>query len=753
MSRLPPRLLRILFTISWLAWCAPAVRADPPYKSTVAGNREDPEELAEERATTVVTRAEMDKRLPRSAPDALRYEPGVFVQQTAHGQGSAFIRGLTGQQTLMMFDGIRLNNSTYRQGPNQYFFTLDARTIRSIEVERGGGSTRWGSDALGGVIDAHPIDPSLGTDPLTVDPRAFARMTTADNEYGGRAQLELRGGREGGFRWGLLGGVGARSAGLINGPPVLNPDPATSAGLLPWVPRYQGYDPTKSIQDQLPNLRVQLGTGFQEITGDGRLVLQFTPDHRVTLAAYAYREFNSPRTDQCPPPQAQASQCTTYEEQFRTLVYGAWNAHLGRAADQLRVTFSWQQQHEKRRLDLTTANAVFRGIDDVDTFGFTARAETDELRPAGWLGLSAAYGLDTYFDSVHSRLSVYYTDLPQLGERPQTRGQYLDGGNYLYGGAFGDLKADLGSRFTLRGGARLSWIAASAPGDPQSGSAEVHRAWVPVVGHAGVEFKPWRPLRLFVNYDNSYRAPNLDDMTSRQQTGPGFQFENPALEPEHANTFELGARLRTPWVWADAWLFESLIDNAIIKVSKLGSECPPMTDQCNSSWSRFQLQNSPTPSELRGAEGAVKVFIPYHFSVRATISYVWSEGPRVGMLAKGVFGVVLGERVPLSRTPPLNGTVELAWAHPGGFTAGASLQWADAQTHLSIADYSDGRIPKYGTPGYAVVHLRAAYRLRRNFLVSAVLENLFDSPYRFHGSSVNGAGRGLMVQLEASPFI
>jgi outer membrane receptor protein involved in Fe transport len=276
--------------------------------------------------------------------------------------------------------------------------------------------------------------------------------------------------------------------------------------------------------------------------------------------------------------------------------------------------------------------------------------------------------------------------------------------------------------------------------------------WTPLVGHAGVELQAARPLRLFVNYDNSFRAPNLDDMTSRQQTGPGFQFENAALEPEETHTFEVGGRVRLPWLLADAWLFETLLEHGIIKVSKELDDCPQETPQCQGSWARFQLQNAPTLSELRGAEGAARFTLPAHVTVRATISYVWSEGPRVGTVAKGVYGVVLGERVPLSKTPPLNGTVEVSWTHASGFAAGAALQWAAEQDRLAIADYSDGRIPKYGTPGFAVVHLRASYRMGRQLLLAAVVENLFDAPYRFHGSSVNGAGRGLMVQLEAAPF-
>ncbi|MCA9714410.1 MAG: Plug domain-containing protein, partial [Myxococcales bacterium] len=67
-----------------------------------------------DRASSVVTRAELDERQPRSTPDALRGEPGVYIQQTAHSQASPYLRGLTGQQTVMFFDGVRLNNSTFR---------------------------------------------------------------------------------------------------------------------------------------------------------------------------------------------------------------------------------------------------------------------------------------------------------------------------------------------------------------------------------------------------------------------------------------------------------------------------------------------------------------------------------------------------------------------------------------------------------------------------------------------------------------
>ncbi|MFZ9214818.1 MAG: TonB-dependent receptor plug domain-containing protein, partial [Sediminibacterium sp.] len=88
----------------------------------------------------------------RTTPEALQGVAGVFLQKTNHGGGSAFIRGLTGNQTLLVIDGIRLNNATYRYGPNQYLNTIDMFTLEKLEVFKGIGAIEYGSDAMGGVI-------------------------------------------------------------------------------------------------------------------------------------------------------------------------------------------------------------------------------------------------------------------------------------------------------------------------------------------------------------------------------------------------------------------------------------------------------------------------------------------------------------------------------------------------------------------------------------------------------------------------
>lgn len=681
------------------------------------------------RASSSVRRSDLERRLPRSAPDALRYEPGVFVQQTGHGQGSAFIRGLTGQQTLLLFDGIRINNSTYRQGPNQYFFTLDSNTINSIEILRGGGSTLFGSDALGGVLLTHPLEPVLQGQGAWIRPSLRLRGASADSERGGRVQIEAGWGEQLGF----VGGIGGRRVSLLESS---GPVRSLVDGGIPDVPRFA------------PDGRTQLGTGFDEVTADGRARWRLAPGHTLTLAGYVYRQYDSPRTDQCAPPYAPYDECLKYEQQFRTLTYASWDAiALGSLAQEVRVTLSWQRQHERRRHDRPASSVYSLGIDDVDSWGLSARAHTRPQALPGGHPFMLGYGMETYLDLLNSESTTGFTDVDLLVRR--SRGQYLDGSRYLQGGAFLDGELQLPYQVVIRAGARISWVLATAPGDRESGSAAVDRAWWPVVGHVGAEWAPLNGLTLLANVDRSFRAPNLDDLTSRQQTGPGFQFENPDLLAEKANTLELGARVRTSWVTLQFWAFTLLMQDAVGKRPQDTTNCPPDTPQCESSWSRLQLVNAQELSELRGLEASIRLRPLPSLVATATAAWTWGEGPNLGEPPSDP-SLPFEYRVPLSRVPPLNGTVEISWMHPSGFGAGCALRWAKAQTRLAIADRADARIPLGGTPGFAVFDARISYRSGRILTAALVAENLLDTPYRYHGSSVNGPGQGIVFSVEGS---
>lgn len=711
---------------------------DQGYQTTVraAGPGDD----TRGRAASRVGRREIEERIPRSTPDALVYEPGVFVQQTAAGQASAFVRGRTGQQTVLLFDGIRLNNALWRQGPNQYFFTLDAATVRAIEVVRGSASVRHGSDAIGGAIEALPIEAPLWTDlhDLRAWPRNTLRVSSQDEQLAERFQLEAQW-----DRFGLIGGAGWRTVGLLEGGgAVLGAD-----GRLPWVPRFaeDGCSPNQAVEDP-DRCRTQLGTGFDELTFDARVAYDLGRERRVVAALYGYRQYDAPRTDQCPPAEGRWDECLTYEEQFRTLAYVAFRGPLAEGvAEDARLTLSYQRQHERRRLDRPASFSSLGGIDNVDTFGFAGSTRTAPLDLGGGLRWTLRYGGEVYHDRVGSTAWTAFSDTEQVVFA--SRGQYLEGSSYTTGGVYLEPELDLGGGVTISAGGRFGGTRATAPADETTGSTAVDRSWITPVGRLGVAWAPLPHLTWRANVDHAFRAPNLDDLTSRQQTGPGFQFENPDLGPEQALTVETGLEWRGEWLRADVWGYWAPVWGAMARAPRSAADCPPGATSCAGARARYQLVNLPGRADLFGVELSALAEFPLGFSLRATLAWAWGEGPNPAPEPADP-DVPYEARVPLSRVPPLNGTVEARWRAEWGLYAGAALRWAAAQDRLALQDLSDPRIPYGGTPGYAVLDLSAGWRWRRNLLVGLVLENVTDAAWRAHGSSVNGPGFGVSLRLE-----
>ncbi len=707
--------------------------ARPPAETNAPARLEadlDPEDVTARggivgQATSTVTARDMQERLARSTPEALRYEPGVFIQQSAHGQASAYVRGRTGQQTVLLFDGIRLNNASWRQGPNQYLFTVDPRTIGAIEVFRGGASTRFGSDAIGGAIAMTPLEPQeREAGERGAHPRAFGRYGSADDEWSLRVQNDFTLGSNGS----ALVGFSTRRVGLLrSGGPVFG-----DGGAPVLVPAFAD------------DGRTQLGTGFGEVTADGRAVFRFGEDARIVAAAYVHRLFDVPRTDQCPAPYAPRSECLRVDEQFRTLAYVAYEDRLGALANRTRAVFSYQRQHERRTLRRPASAIENTGRDAVDTLGASWEATSEAFRLAPRAALTLKHGAEGYFDTLASRSWLAFTDIDVV--RELSRGQYVEGSRYLQSGAFAEATLTRGD-VALIAGARLGFVAASAPRDASSGTERVDASWWPTAAHATLRWRPAPEWTLLANVDRSFRAPNLDDLTARQQSGPGFLFENANLRPETTLGAEIGVRFEEGPHRAELWAFRSRTRDAIARSYRELGDCPPSTPACTASWSRYQLVNLLGDSTLDGLEASVQAAPWSWLRVRANVSFAYGDGPNP-QPAPVLGGSDYAATVPLSRVPPLNGTIELRMAPTRASYASAGLRWATAQTRLAPTDYSDARIPLGGTPGFVVADVRAGVRIDRSAAVFGAIENVGDVAYRTHGSSINGAGRSLVIGFE-----
>jgi vitamin B12 transporter len=106
-------------------------------------------------SVTVVTREELDRQQPTSVVDVLRHVPGLHIDQKGGrgGVSSVYMRGADPNYTLVLIDGIAVNDPTDSRGGAYDFSALDPADIERIEIARGPLSAIYGGNAVAGVIN------------------------------------------------------------------------------------------------------------------------------------------------------------------------------------------------------------------------------------------------------------------------------------------------------------------------------------------------------------------------------------------------------------------------------------------------------------------------------------------------------------------------------------------------------------------------------------------------------------------------
>ena len=106
-------------------------------------------------SSTVITAQDIEKTGKRTVLEVLRNVPGVSVVQSGAfgGTSSVYIRGAKQGHTLVLIDGIEVNDPMQMYGGFFDFAHLTTNNIERIEIVRGPQSTLYGSDAIGGVIN------------------------------------------------------------------------------------------------------------------------------------------------------------------------------------------------------------------------------------------------------------------------------------------------------------------------------------------------------------------------------------------------------------------------------------------------------------------------------------------------------------------------------------------------------------------------------------------------------------------------
>ncbi len=455
----------------------------------------------------------------RTVPEALLGTTGVFVQKTTHGGGSPFLRGLTGNQTLMLIDGIRLNNSTYRYGPNQYLNTVDPFIINQIEIFRGGGSVAYGSDALGGTIQVLTAEPKF-SEKTILNGQIITKYATGNMEKTLRTETELST-----AKFAFKAGASINNFGNLIGGAVTG--------------------------EQSPS-------GYKQFAFDFKAIISLKKDWNLVLSHHSLVQKHVPLYYRY---QLENFAINEFDPQERQLSYFKVSGKTKHKwLKETTITASWQTTNESRISGKKNSMALRTETDQVRTAGFIFNVLSDIKK--NW---TTNWGLEIYDDLVKSK-RIDQLDIGTLAV--QSRGLYPNESKYLSYAlyAINSLKIN-NLQFTL--GGRFNGFKLQIK-DEILGKIDVNPN--AVVGNASIAYTIANNSNLYVSYNSGFRAPNIDDMGTLGIVD--FRYELPAynLKPEISYNFETGYKFRSQKFLMGFALFQLNLRNLISRVKVAGQK-------------------------------------------------------------------------------------------------------------------------------------------------------------------------------------
>jgi outer membrane cobalamin receptor len=501
------------------------------------------------------------QRQARTSPEILLNE-GIWTQKTNHGGGSLFMRGLTGNQILLLIDGIRLNNSTYRYGPNQYLNTIDAFSIGSLELMQGGGSVLYGSDALGGTLQmlTRPLDFS---DTKKVNVTWIGRIATQNIEKSTHADFQLSQ-----KKWAISSGLTYRNFGdLVGG------------------------DTTG----------IQTPSGYKELAYDIKAKFSICKNITLTALHQLVRQedvavFHKVRLENFSLNQMQPQQ--------RHLSYLKLDYALrSKLINRLEANVSIQNTLETRQSQKNGSTKQSNETDKIRVLGAHLFAES-VVKPFYRINT----GTEIYLDKVNSeKVEINKTDNSEVSKR----GLYPDAATYtnfaVYQSHYLNWK-----KWALQAGLRYNIYQINID-DKDLGTVKIQPS--ALVYDAAIQYFIQKKQQVYLHFLTGFRAPNIDDMGTLGIVDFRYELPNYNLAPEKSRNFEVGYKLNANRFKFNTYFYYNHLENLITRTKQ---------NQVINTYQVYTKENT-DQAFIKGFEANTNILITSNLIFKSAINYTFGQ--------------------------------------------------------------------------------------------------------------------------------
>ena len=663
-------------------------------------------------SVTVITSETIEREGARDLKDIFRNELDVTVPSgptrfsnagTSTGRAGnegVNIRGLGGNQVLMLIDGIRVPNGfsfgSFQTGRGDY---LDIDGIRSVEVLRGPASTQYGSDGLAGAVSFQTLNPA---DLYKKDKEGggFLRTGYASIDRSWSSTLGLAG-KSGPWKGMILGSFRL-------GHQTIN----------------QGSNDVKNLDRTSPNPvdynnRYLLAKAILTINPTQQLGLTLESQHRSqateVYSARALPPFRPFSTTSFSTQDRIRRDRVSLEHRYTDL-----NAPVIQKSE---TRIYWQDAQINQFATEERYRARGRTRDNTYQTSVIGLATQFESNLSGVLDQRLTYGLDWSQANIQG---VRDGTVPPFGgvfpDKP------FPNTVYTLSGAFLQSEIELGD-WTITPGVRFDYYRI-APSTAYLGQGK-GRSEYQATTTDGNAFTPrlgavWSLHPMFApygQYAQGFRAPTPDQVNNgfRNLASGYTSIGNPNLKPEYAESLEIGVRGNSQSVNYALSAFDNRYKNFISQeiVGGLGRPSNPTI---------YQYVNL-TNAHIQGIVAKANWRFDKNWGLETGFAYLKGDS------------VIRGKKQPLNSIQPLNVLLGLRYDREN-WGARANWLWNAGKSPTRIAVSSP---TQFAPPAYGTLDLGVFWKPQQNITLNANVNNLFNTQY-WRWSDVSGLASNSVIK-------
>ena len=679
------------------------------------------------RRITSIESEQITLQNPQTAADLLGTSGEVYIQKSQLGGGSPMIRGFATNRVLLVVDGVRMNNAIFRSGNLQNVISLDPNAISDAEVIFGPGSVIYGSDAIGGVMDFHTLQPKFSEDETTrFGGQAMARYASANNERTGHIDFNI-----GLNRWAFRTSVSFSE---------FDHQVMGKNGPDDYLrPVYQDIRNGRDTLIENPNPREQVPSGYGQVNIMQKV--RFAPNSNFDINyGFHYSETTDlPRYDRLirfdGDEPASAEWYYGPQKWMMHNLQAEWSRDEG-IFDQARLTLAYQFFEESRH------DRDFRGdIQQNRSENVHAYSANLDLNKKLSEQFSLFYGAEYVLNDIESRASAKNVNTGNVFDI-QTR--YPNGSSWQSSAAYFTGRYKPNKKLTFQAGLRYNHVYISAPFDTTFlplPFSESELATGALNGNLGATYRPGASWQFNASASTGFRAPNIDDIGKVFDSTPGnVVVPNRDLSPEYAYNFEAGiTKVFSETARLEGSAYYTILKDALTRRPyRLNGQDSIIYD---GEMSRvFAIQNA-SEAYVYGVELSAEVNFLRHFSVLGHFNYQY--GRQTSRPAPDADE----EEVPLRHVAPPFGDLHLRYENQGlmldlygvyhdEFSHGELPP--EERNDPAVYALDDNGLPY--SPSWYTLNFKATYQASQSIQLSGGVENILNKRYRPFASGISAPG-------------